>query len=94
MLMLTILPTLQLPLLIENTQGFETNLERLGFTPFAYSPYYLLVDAKLVRRCKEKNIRLIPWTVNDVPAMRRLIRLGVDGIITDYPNLIGAATGE
>jgi glycerophosphoryl diester phosphodiesterase len=28
--------------------------------------------------------------VNDVSAMRRLIRLGVDGIITDYPDKIAA----
>jgi glycerophosphoryl diester phosphodiesterase len=33
-------------------------------------------------------MKLIPWTVNDVKSMRRLIRLGVDGIITDYPNFI------
>jgi glycerophosphoryl diester phosphodiesterase len=33
-------------------------------------------------------MQLIPWTVNDVMAMRQLIRLGVDGIITDYPNRI------
>ncbi len=31
---------------------------------------------------------VIPWTVNDVPTMRRLIGLGVDGIITDRPDLL------
>lgn len=81
-------PGLRLALLIENVQGFEANLEKLGFTPAVYSPYYLLVNKKLVRRCHERGIQLIPWTVNDVPAMRRLVRLGVDGIITDYPDLI------
>ena len=81
-------PNLQLALLIENTQGFEANLEALGFEPAIYSPYYLMVDRKLVRKCHARGIQLVPWTVNDVHAMRRLIRLGVDGIITDYPNLI------
>ncbi|MBK8965484.1 MAG: glycerophosphodiester phosphodiesterase [Lewinellaceae bacterium] len=81
-------PKLRLALLIENLQGFDANLDRLGFVPAAYSPYYVFVNKKLVRKCREKNIQLVPWTVNDVPAMRRLIRLGVDGIITDYPNLI------
>lgn len=83
-----IMPDLKLALLIENLQGFDSNLERLGFAPAAYSPYYLMVNKKLVRKCHARDVQLIPWTVNDVPAMRRLIRLGVDGIITDYPNLI------
>lgn len=83
-------PDIRLAQLIENVQGFEANLERLGFKPAIYSPYYLFVNKKLVRQCRERGIQLIPWTVNDVPAMRRLIRLGVDGIITDYPDKIAA----
>ena len=81
-------PGLTLALLVENTDGFEKNLERLGFTPSIYSPYYWLVSFDLVEKCKKKGMKLIPWTVNEVTAMRRLVRLGVDGIITDYPNLI------
>lgn len=84
-----IAPELQLALLIENLQGFGANLDRLGFRPDIYSPYYRLVSKKLVRKCHDKGIKLVPWTVNDVASMRHLIRLGVDGIITDYPNLIG-----
>jgi len=88
-------PDLRLALLIENLQSPDSNLTRLGFTPEIYSPYYLMVDKKLVRRCHERGMKLIPWTVNDVPAMRRLVRLGVDGIITDYPDRIrGVSTVE
>ncbi|MBK8429595.1 MAG: hypothetical protein IPL27_28225 [Lewinellaceae bacterium] len=53
-----------------------------------YSPYYQLVSKKLARKCHRKDMKLIPWTVNDVVSMRTLINMGVDGIITDYPNLI------
>lgn len=81
-------PEIRLAFLIENVRGFDFNLEKLGFTPTIYSPYYQLVSKKLVRKCHAKNIKLIPWTVNDVPSMRGLIHLGVDGIITDYPNRI------
>lgn len=81
-------PEFTLAFLIENARSFDYNLEKLGFTPAIYSPYYLLVGKKLVRKCHHKNIKLVPWTVNDVLSMRRLIRLGVDGIITDYPNRI------
>jgi glycerophosphoryl diester phosphodiesterase len=80
--------TLQLALLVENVRGLEANLRDLGFKPAIYSPYYQLVDKALVERCHAWGIKLVPWTVNDVYAMRRLIRLGVDGIITDYPDLI------
>ncbi|HLP96014.1 MAG TPA: glycerophosphodiester phosphodiesterase family protein [Saprospiraceae bacterium] len=81
-------PELQLAFLIENINSLDSNLARLNFTPAIYSPYYLLVDRALVKKCKEKNMKLVPWTVNDVKSMRRLVRLGVDGIITDYPDLI------
>lgn len=81
-------PGLKLVLLVENTKSFQYNIDKLGFVPDAYSPYYMLVSKKLVRQCHQKNIQLIPWTVNDVTAMRKLIRMGVDGIITDYPNRI------
>jgi glycerophosphoryl diester phosphodiesterase len=30
-------------------------------------------------------MRVQVWTVNDVKAMKRLLNLGVDGIMTDYP---------
>jgi glycerophosphoryl diester phosphodiesterase len=32
-------------------------------------------------------MKLVPWTVNDKEKMKSLIADGVDGIITDYPNL-------
>ena len=81
-------PEMILSLLVENGRSLDYNLEKLGFIPQLYSPYYLVVSKKLVKKCHEKNIRLVPWTVNDVTAMRKLIRLGVDGIITDYPDRI------
>lgn len=82
-------PGIRLAFLIENVWGLDTNLKKLGFTPDIYSPYYQLVSKKVVRKCHAKRMQLIPWTVNDVASMRGLIQLGVDGIITDYPNLIG-----
>ncbi len=74
--------------LIENQNSFDENLKKLTFIPDIYSPYYLLVTEDLVKQVKEKGMKLVPWTVNDEAAMRKLIDLGVDGIITDYPNKI------
>lgn len=82
-------PDLRLALLIENAWGVKKNLKKLGFTPQIYSPYYMTVSGNMVKKCHEKGMKIIPWTVNDVPAMQKLIAIGVDGIITDYPNRIG-----
>ncbi|MFP4461478.1 MAG: glycerophosphodiester phosphodiesterase [Thermotogota bacterium] len=34
------------------------------------------------------GIKVIPYTINDAPTMRYYIELGVDGIITDYPDVL------
>lgn len=74
--------------LVENTQELATNLRKLSFQPDIYSPYYVMVSAELISNAHERGIKVIPWTVNDTEKMQSLIELGVDGIITDYPNRI------
>jgi glycerophosphoryl diester phosphodiesterase len=32
-------------------------------------------------------MKIIPWTVNDKETIEKLEKMGVDGIISDYPNL-------
>lgn len=68
-------------------QTLEQRLDELGFLPSIYSPAYQTVNEKLVQYCHSKNIMVIPWTVNDKTSINRMIDFGVDGIITDYPNL-------
>ena len=76
--------------LVENQNTFKANLALLSFKPQVYSPYYLLVTKKLVKQCHRKKIKIVPWTVNETQAMSDLVKMGVDGIITDYPNRIPA----
>jgi len=88
-------PQMKTAWLVSDTDGLEANLEELGFLPTIYSPYYKLVTANVVAEAHEKGLRIIPWTVNDTDEMRALIKMGVDGIITDYPNRIEeVAAGE
>lgn len=76
-------------LLIEgfDKRSLDEQLQQLGFTPNVYSPNSALVTPSLLQQCHNKNIRVIPWTVNDLTEMKRLKQMGVDGIISDYPNL-------
>ena len=85
-------PSWRLALLIggENDPGLAANLNTLGFTPEIYSPAYLLVDADLIREAHARGMLVIPWTINTLEEMQRLKALGVDGLITDYPD-VGAA---
>ncbi|NEE00778.1 glycerophosphodiester phosphodiesterase family protein [Phytoactinopolyspora halotolerans] len=43
---------------------------------------------RLVTRAHQRGLRLVVWTVDDPDVMRRLIAAGVDGIITDRPDVL------
>ncbi len=75
-----------LVLLVENKDGIEKNIEKLGFQPDVYSPHFSLVDELTVKYCREKKIKIIPWSVNETADMERMKKLALDGIITDYPD--------
>lgn len=77
---------LPLVLLVENKEGIERNIERLGFQPDVYSPNFSLVDERTVAYCRQKGIMIIPWTINELSDMETMRKLNVDGIITDYPD--------
>lgn len=62
------------------------HLAELSFKPYSYNPRYSLVDAEVMQYCKEHDIELMVWTVNDLDEMNRLLDLGVRNIITDYPD--------
>ncbi|MFD2147027.1 glycerophosphodiester phosphodiesterase family protein [Mucilaginibacter antarcticus] len=74
----------------DKTTTFEGDIAKLGFNPTFYNPTYKLVTADMVKKCHDKGILITPWTVNTVADMKAVKALGVDGIITDYPNFFRA----
>lgn len=82
-------PEMTTSYLLENKQAgdVEGNIKKLGFVPAIYSPEYRSVTVDMIRICHEKGMRILPWTVNDATEIRRLKSMGVDGIISDYPDL-------
>jgi glycerophosphoryl diester phosphodiesterase len=45
-----------------------------------------IVSPEFVKAAHERNLKVHVWTVNETESMRRLLDMGVDGIITDYPD--------
>ena len=79
-------PEVKLVYLVANTHSTQKNMKALGFVPYVYSPYFIMVNEEMIAYCKTRKIKVIPWTVNEIVDMKSLIRLEVDGIITDYPD--------
>ena len=81
-------PTLKLGYLIPNMLT-NTRIIRLYVRKafknefFAIHPYYDMVDRAFVELAHDNNLKVYVWTVNEESIMRKLITLGVDGIITD-----------
>lgn len=82
-------PAIPAVLLIEDydKRPLEDQLDKLGFTPAVYSPEHSLVTKELIEKCHRQSIKIIPWTVNKKERIEELKAIGVDGIISDYPNL-------
>lgn len=78
-------PEIKLAVLVYDTD-FDTALSELGFEPEIYSPYFPLVNKKLVKEVHDRGMKVIPWTVNEPEQMKTLLKYGVDGLITDYPD--------
>jgi glycerophosphoryl diester phosphodiesterase len=71
----------------DKSKTVDQQLEILAFTPTIFSPVYPIVTPEMIEACHQKKVRILPWTVNDKPSIDKLKGMGVDGIITDYPNL-------
>ena len=77
--------------LVKNGKNIPGKMEKLTFKPDIYSPNYKKLKEELVKQAHDLGMKIIPWTVNTVEEMNQLIAWGVDGIITDYPDLASAA---
>ena len=51
-----------------------------------WSPFWRNVTAENVKEAQALGLKVLPWTVNNPSEMTRLIDMGIDGLITDYPD--------
>jgi len=81
-------PSLTIGFLTDSKLSFEENIKALGFYPQIYSPHYKMVTPELISKCHQRQLKIVPWTVDNPADIRAMTDMGVDGIITDYPNYL------
>jgi glycerophosphoryl diester phosphodiesterase len=59
-----------------------------------WSPYFGDVDPGLIAESHRLGMAVVVWTVNKPADMARMIDIGVDGIISDHPDLLRSVAGE
>ena len=81
-----------LPLALLYAEDLRVHLRNRWFAflshPDALNPSFRMATQEHVRWVKSRGYRLYVWTVDEESEMRRLIALGVDGIITNKPDLL------
>ena len=78
-------PLIYLTYLPKNPHFF---LKKLSFTPYALGMFFPTINRRKVYSLHKSNIKLFAWTVNSISAMKKLHQDDVDGIITDFPDLL------
>jgi glycerophosphoryl diester phosphodiesterase len=77
-------PDIRLSALTQFTPDFE-EIESIGAS--IWSPYYALLTSEQVAEAHRRGLEVLPWTVNTSEEMRKLVQDGVDGFITDRPDI-------
>ena len=52
------------------------------------SPNYIITDRKFIKKCHRRDIQVLSYTVNNIQEYEKLSRLKVDGIFTNFPNIL------
>lgn len=84
-------PTGQLAFHIGDIPTLLQRASAAGHT--AINPWDPFVDAAFVTMAHDAGLRVFPWTVDDPERMQALVDLGVDGIITNVPDVLRALVG-
>ena len=59
-----------------------------------WSPYHAETTREQIKEAQALGLKVVVWTVNEPADMRRMIEWGVDGIISDRPDLLRRTSGE
>ncbi len=89
------LAELQIPVPLALLAATEEQLGALrGLPVAAVHPKHTLVHRQRVDAWRERGLAIHAWTVNDTAEARRLLELGIDGLIGDDPATLRALRDE
>ena len=81
-------PEVETAILVYKTPWKE-KLKQLNFKPDAVGPYFKQLRRKeQVDELHAQGFKVIPWTVNNKRKIKKMIGMGVDGVISDYPERV------
>lgn len=86
-----LLPEVQLGFIYNRTQDEES---RHNCPVSVVIPQFRLASRELIEEVHDEGLKVWAWTVNDNAEIKRLLTLGVDGLITDYPEKVAAVLGR
>ncbi|WP_029285164.1 glycerophosphodiester phosphodiesterase family protein [Pedobacter sp. R20-19] len=81
-------PHIKTSFLVANKKSYEENIADLGYKPFILSPIWQTVTTDMVNKAHADGVKVIPWTANKLEDIQKLKDLNVDGIISDYPDVL------
>ena len=67
--------------------NLEKYLSFLEFRPYALGLYYPIINDEIINKAHKNSIQVYAWTVNEFKIGEEMRKIGIDGIISDYPNL-------
>jgi glycerophosphoryl diester phosphodiesterase len=82
-------PDLQLGFIYNRSQDEET---RHNCPVDIVIPQFRLASRDLISQCHTEGLKVFAWTVNDRQEAQRLIDFGIDGLISDFPEMLVALT--
>lgn len=86
----SILPEVPVGVLLGFSPDGISDQQLTEFSSYAeyVNPNKTMIDKKLVERIHEYGMETHPWTVRERESVKPLLKAGVDGIITDYPDYV------
>ena len=82
-------PKLKLALLTDSEFiEIEKYLSTNGLNSYSYHPEINLISKKDIEILHKNGIKVFVWTVNKEEDLDYLVKLGVDGVITNYPDIM------
>ncbi len=79
---------------VQPGESVAATAARFAGTGATWAPEWKSIEAADVARAHALGLRVVPWTVNDPEAMRRLLAWGCDGLCTDEPDVALAIRAE